>query len=494
MNPELDISLKTKTVHGVLWVGLYYITNLLISLIINLILARLLLPEDFGMVAMAMILINSLLLFQGLGINAALIRWADVSTCVTSTAFYLILGVSLSLAIVGYFITPSIAIFFDNATLMPVIKVLILTIIIGATGVVPATLLDKHLEFRKQIWLSLVPTLVFGFTATLLAWLGAGVWSIVWAKLIQTTLSAILVWFVSSWRPTWEFDVAVAQQLFVYGKDITFTSVLIFIFLTVDNTIVGKLLGEHALGLYTTAFIWGNLSATSIGAIFGRVLFPTFAVLQHDLPRTRKLFLKVLRFISIFTLPIAVGLAVIAEDMVSSLYKPEWIDMVPLIQVLAVYGMLRSLGTILGPLFMACGRQALMLKIVTFQVLLAVILIYPVTMRFGAIGTSLLLTSIMLLTMIIYLIAATIVLKIPRTEYFQFSYPQIVATAIMALLIIILRHQLSGSFIKVVIISLVGAGIYATALFLIGKNHLIDEFHEIYQSLLANKTAPSTQN
>ncbi len=482
-------SFKIKTIQSIFWIGLYYIATQFITLIINIVLARLLPPENFGLVAMAMTVISSLTLLQGLGLNIALIQWSEINDHVINTAFFLIIFISLGLVITGFIIAPVTALFFNNSQLTPMLWVLLLGIFIDALGVIPATLLDKELEFRRQLWPTLLPLIIYGNAASVLALLNFGAWSIVWARIIQAIIRTWLVWYISPWRPKRHFEMIIVSKLLHYGKDITLNSILIFIFLTIDNVTVGKVLGEHTLGLYAMAFTWANLPATMVTSVFGRILFPTLSKLQNNPTQMGKTYLKTLGLVTTITLPVAVGLSLLAKDFIATLYPSQWFETAHVLKILAFYGLFRSIGAVMGPVFMASGRQRLMLKIVAGQVFFAVILIYPVTVNFGLSGTALLLTTILLITILLDLFVVTQIVNITIKDYITYCFPQILAVIVMAITVEIIQIQtwlILSPLFTLFFLSFCGFIVYSLILYYFSGNYLKEELAFLYRSISSN--------
>lgn len=479
-------SFKTKTIQGVFWIGLYYIATQFITLIINIVLARLLPPENFGLVAMAMTVISSLTLLQGLGLNIALIQWSEINDRVINTAFFLVIFTSLGLVIAGFVIAPAAALFFNNSQLTPMLWVLLSGIFIEALGVIPATLLDKELEFRKQLWPTIFPLIIYGSAVSVLALLNFGAWSIVWARIIQAIIRTWLVWYISPWRPKRHFEMIIVSKLLHYGKDITLNSILIFIFLTIDNVTVGKVLGEHTLGLYTMAFTWANLPATMVVAVFGRILFPALSKLQNNPTQMGKTYLKTLGLVTTIILPVAVGLSLLAKEFIATLYSSQWFETAPVLKILAFYGLFRSIGAVMGPVFMASGRQKLMLKIVAGQVFFVVTLIYPVTANFGLSGAALLLTTILLITILLDLFVVAQIVNITIKDYITCCFPQILAVLAMAITVKILQIQtwlILSSLFTLFFLSFCGFIVYSLILYYFSGNYLKEEMAFFYRSI-----------
>lgn len=210
--------LKEKTVSGLRWVGLSIFSTRVLHFVTSIILARLLSPADFGIIAIGFLIIQVLEMFRDLGIGQAIIYKKDEIEKTADTAFILTPIIGISLFALGYLIAPLIAIFFKNASLAPVVKLLALTIVLSSLEVVPSFLLEKELRFKKKVIAEILPTVGYTGVAISLAYLGYGLWSIVYGHVVYKIMSLILIWYISSWRPKFQFNKAISKELLNYGK------------------------------------------------------------------------------------------------------------------------------------------------------------------------------------------------------------------------------------------------------------------------------------
>ena len=204
------------------WVTLSTIIIRILEFLTKIILARLLAPADFGLLAIGLLAINTMGLFRNRGGCSALIYKKDDSNhTAANTAFFLLPIVATILFVLAYLSAPYVAVFFNNAAVEPIIRILSLTFIISSFGTVPSMLLEKELEFKKKVLPDTVPIVGYACVAIVLALGGYGVWSLVYGQIVSAVLSAVLIWMVSDWRPTFSFDKEVAKELFGYGKHIS---------------------------------------------------------------------------------------------------------------------------------------------------------------------------------------------------------------------------------------------------------------------------------
>lgn len=437
------MTLAKKAVHGIAWVTLSTIIVRILGFGTQIVLARLLDPSDFGLLAIGLLAINSMGLFRELGFGAALIYKKDDSNhTAANTAFLLLPVVASILFALAYLSAPYIASFFNNATVEPIIRILSLTFVISSFGTVPSMLLEKELEFKKKVLPETVPVVGYACVAIGLALLGYGVWSLVYGQIVSAVLTAVLIWMVSDWRPTLGFDRAVAKELFTYGKHILGASVVIFLITNIDDAIVGKMLGMSALGFYTIAYTISNLPATQITHLVSRVMFPTYSKLQDDRDALRSAYLKTLKYVSMLTIPAAFGIMVIAPDFVSIMLGEKWMPCMPALQILCFYGLTRSISATIGSIFQAKGEPQIITKFASIQLLAMCFIIYPLTSIYGIAGMSI---AITVPAIIIHMYGVVLVCRIIDAtifNMFKVLYKPLVGSILMVAILYLIKHMI----------------------------------------------------
>jgi O-antigen/teichoic acid export membrane protein len=423
------MSLAQKAASGIAWVALSTVIVRAFSFITKIVLARLLAPADFGLLAIGLLAINSMGLLRDLGFGAALIyKKDDPDHSAANTAFMLLPIVASVLFVLAYLSAPHIAIFFDNAAVEPIVRVLALTFVISSFGTVPSVLLEKELEFKKKVLPETVPVAGYACVTIGLALHGYGVWSLVYGQIVSAVLMVVLIWVVSDWRPTFKFDRGVARELFGYGKYILGASVVIFLITNIDDAIVGRILGMEALGFYTIAYTISNLPATQITHLVGRVMFPTYSKLQDDRDAFRRAYLKTLKYVSILSIPAAFGIFVIAPDFVSVVLGEEWMPAVPALQVLCFYGLFRSLNGTTGPVFQATGNPKTLQNITLLNLILFCIFVLPLMQKYGIAGVSIAGTLPQIIIFFVAILCIKRILILKNRELIFILKPQAIST------------------------------------------------------------------
>jgi len=382
--------LVKKTAQAMGWVTLIAILTKLLFYVTQIILARILAPADFGVLAIGLLVISTMDLFRDLGFGTTLIyKKDDLKHTAANTAFILLPISASMLFLIAYFSAPYIAMFFDNPPIKPIIQVLALTFIISSFGTVPSMLLEKELEFKKKVIPEIVPIIGYAFVATWLATDGYGVWSLVYGQIVSAILTAGLIWLVSDWRPTFCFDRKIARVLFDYGKHIMSASVLIFIITNIDDAIVGKILGAEALGFYTVAYTISNLPATQITHLISRVMFPIYSKIQDNKNALKDAYMKTLFYVSMLSIPTSIGILIISPTFVPLVLGDKWMPAIPALQILCFYGLFRSIAATTGSIFYSMGKPEILFKTSMIQLIIMIILMPFLVTKFGIIGMSL---------------------------------------------------------------------------------------------------------
>lgn len=459
--------LKERATKGVVWATLGSSLTQAAKLVLKVALARLLLPEDFGLVAIGLLVINGLALFTELGIGTAIIQRKDRIKESSDAAFLMVLALGVILFSLAFILSPLLAKFFGKSTVEPIVKILSFTFIISSFGIIPSNLLTKEIQFKKRFLPDTLSVAVYGVVTISLALMNYGVWSLVYGYVASVVSQVVLVWLVSGWKPSGKFERKVARELFGYGKYILGTGVLAFLILQGDNAVVGKLLGVTALGYYSLAYMIANLPATNITHVITGAMFPVFSKLQDERERLRRAYLKTLKVSLILMLPFCGGIFILGPDFVSVVLGEKWMPMLFALRVLCLFGVFRSLQNISGYLLQAIGMPKTQMNLLFLQFIGLAIIIIPLTMLKGILGTSIAVTTVMLVGSF-WLTARVIkILRIERIHLLEtLRGPMIGSLAMISAIWAAKRWLITGTSI-IHFIGLVSLGIISYSIVLI---------------------------
>jgi O-antigen/teichoic acid export membrane protein len=458
------VTLRQRATAGVFWVGLSAAVNSLFVMLIRYVLVRMLLPAEFGLVAMAGLAIDLLQMFREMGFASALIYRKGDARKAADTMFITVILIAVVLFAIAFLSAPLVAAFFRAPALTAVLRVLAVNILISAFGEVQFSLLAKNLAFRQRLLPDLVPTVAYGVVAIGLALMNLGVWSLVIAKIVDSTLTTLLAWIVVPWwRPKLRFDRQEARELLDYGKHIVGSSVLIYFITNLDNTFVGRVLGQEQLGFYGTAYTQANLPAKQISSVIGQVLFPAYSEIQDDKAFMRRAFFRTLHYVALLVTPLAVAMIVFASPFINMVYGVTWAPTILPLQVLAVYGLLRGLAVNMGSVFRAAGKPHWLTYIAVWRLAVMGILLYPATRYYGIVGVSVLSSVVSIADFIISATLTSTLIHGKLTDYVRVLWLSCVVSLLSAAVGLWSYQRMSGThdFIALVTAGSVMMGIYA---------------------------------
>lgn len=383
---------KKKIVRGLGWVAFSKYANRILGFITTLILAKLLSPEDFGLVALAVMVIDILKIFKDMGFGQALIYRKDRIEEASNAVFYMTIALNSALFLLVVLLSPFTADFFGDSRVTAVLVVMSTSLIWMALGVVPNALIRKEIDFHKLVVPEIVPVIVGSVIGIAMAFQGYGVWSLVARALLVEVLGVILVWRIAPFRPTFSFDKEVAKDLIHYGKFIVGTSIFAVALYNVDKFYISKIEGLASLGVYTLALAIASLPVGELGLLVCRVMFPVFTRMNDDIQALQSAFTRTFRFVSAATFPMAIGIATFGPSFTELFFDEKWAAMKVPLQILAVASLLRALSMIIHELIRAMGNPKQVQHFIIYRLLLVGGLGIPAVMYFGLEGICVLIT------------------------------------------------------------------------------------------------------
>ncbi len=378
-------TLKDRAIKGVMWSAIERFGNQGIQFFIGLLLARLLMPEDYGLIGMLLVFISIAQVFVEGGFSSALIRKREPTTADYSTVFWFNLISALVFYVFIYFFAPFISSFYNEPLLIPLAKVVGLNIIISAFGVIQKTILIKQLDFKSQAKINISSIIISGIIGVIAAWRGYGVWALVIQNLSRNVFISIGFWLQSKWRPKFVFSNASFKELFGFGSKLLASSIINAISENLYAIIIGKLYNAKSLGFYTRANQFQKLPVSSIYGAIGVVTYPVLAELMDDRIKLRDAYRSMIRMVAFILFPIMVILGAVAEPMVKIILTDKWLPCVPILQILCIIGAFYPLHAINLDILKVKGRSDLFLKLEIIKQILNVTMII-ICYRWGVEG------------------------------------------------------------------------------------------------------------
>jgi O-antigen/teichoic acid export membrane protein len=381
-------SVKVRVFRSGIWVGLSEAVLAAVNLLKSVVLARLLTPEVFGLMALASVAIRTIETFTRPGIAQALIARRGQFEEVSDTAFTMLVARGVMLAIAMAVAAPWVATFFEADDLKPVLQVLSLVFVIGSFANINTISRQRELEFRRLTYLSQATTLA-GTVVTIAAayWLRS-VWALVIGQIATVSINVGLSYWLLGGRPRFGFDRRVARDLLAYGKFITGSSIVLFVANEVDSATVGKILGPEQLGYYAMAMTTATMVTANLSKAASSVMMPAYSKFQTDIPALRNAYLRTLSLVMLVVLPTSLGLIAVAEPLVRVVFGERWMPTVVPLQILAVFGFVRALVSFNGYLFEGMGLPGVPFKLGLLRVAVILPLLLPMIHEFGLAGAA----------------------------------------------------------------------------------------------------------
>ena len=379
------MSLKKQALSGVFWSSLQLFGTQGIGLVVSIVLARLLLPAEFGLIAMLGIFMGlaSTLIYSGL--TSSLIRTENLDEEDYSTVFFFNLAVSCILYVVFVLTAPLIASFYGQSILTKIVRVYSITFIINAFSAIQITRLNKIMDFKTQLKVS-IPSIVIGsLVGIVMAYWGYGVWSLVWSAIVQALLSTVQFWYFSKWIPLFVFNIQKFKHHFHYGIKLMFSGILDILFTNAYTIIIGKFFAPAQVGYYNRAENLQMFPVSAINSVIGKVTFPLFATIQNDDERLKSVYIKIMHMVLFIVTPTLILMAVLAEPLFRFLLTEKWLPAVPYFQILCFNGILYPIHSYNLQILIVKGRSDLFLRLEIAKKIL-VISIIVLSFPFGIFG------------------------------------------------------------------------------------------------------------
>ncbi|TPN83987.1 lipopolysaccharide biosynthesis protein [Aquimarina algicola] len=374
--------LKKKAASGVIWSSIDKSSTMLIQFVFGIILARLLLPEDYGLIGMITIFITISQALVESGFSRALIQKKDADQVDYSTTFFFNFLISLVIYGILYISAPLIADFYSEPLLIDLVKVVGLNVIISSAAIIQRTILIKKINFKKQAIVNILAGLVGALVGIGCALADFGVWALVLQYLSRNFATSVLFWILSDWRPSMIFSIPALKKLFEFGSKILASTLLYSAFQNIYLVVIGKVYKSEELGYYTRATLFKQIPATLVTTVMQNVTFPVLVNVIDDDTQVKKVMKRSIKLTAFLLFPMMTVLIVFAEPLVMVLLTEKWLPTVILLQILSIGVIFFPINAINSNFINAKGRSDLFLKLEIINNILTIIAI-AVTYRFG---------------------------------------------------------------------------------------------------------------
>src|SRR5215216_6113489 len=380
-------SLTQKTVKGVFWSYLSFLGGKGLNFITTIILARLLLPEQFGLIGYCLIVIQYVDILNSAGIDTALIARREKVQEAANAAFIANMIFGVVCFVITWLIAAPVSVFFKSPEIVPLFRALGLTLPLSGLGMVPDTMLKREMKFQTVLIADITRNFMKGAVSIVLALWGFGVWSLVWGQVFGVLTGSVLSWILAGWRPTWRYDREVARSIVFFGFHIILLETAGALRTNVDYLLVGRILGAASLGYYTMSYRIPELLIRSLNYVIGNVSLPALAITKSDPVKLRKFYFSYIRFISMFVFPVGVGLAFTSPVFIPLFLSEKWRPAIVPTAFISIALAVAALGFVPGVLYKAISRPDILNKLALAKMPIAVVILWYST-RWGIVGVA----------------------------------------------------------------------------------------------------------
>lgn len=377
--------LRNQTIKGLQWKTIGQFGRQISTLLITILLLRLLQPDDFGLLALVILIINLGNLLIEFGLSAVLIQKRELSQAEKDTVFWFCFSTGIVLTISLNISPEFLADWFNAPLLTKIIPVSSIMLLCQSLSIVPRALFEKELQFQVLAKIELSAIISSGFVAVLMAFNGLGLWSLVLQQVLIYLISLILLWYFSNYTPHFQFKFNLLKKFIYLGGSLFSNYTFAYVASNLDDYIIGKYFGAHALGLYNKAFTIISLPVKNISHILSKVMLPSFSKIKTNQTLLQHIYLKVVRIVILTTAPLMILSSTQAKYFIPAILGDQWIAMILFFQLFSWIGLLASINALLGPLIIAQGQGKIIFQDGVIQKTLIVLSIF-IGLYWGIIG------------------------------------------------------------------------------------------------------------
>ena len=482
------MNLKQKAIRGVFWSAVQSWGQQAISFLVFAILARLLTPETFGLIALAGVFLAFVEVFLDQGFSTAIVQRKEIESEHLDTAFWTNLAIGIFMTGASIAAADFIGTLFKQPDIAPIICWLSLSFIIRALSAVQDGIFRRNLAFKTLAIRSLIAVIGGGIVGISMAFVGFGVWSLVGQRLSSSIVQIIVIWWASDWRPKLRFSQKHFFELFSFGINIVGINILTFVIRQSDNLLIGYFLGPVALGYYNLAYRILQVTTQVFVGVISKIALPLFSRLQQEPEKMRQVFYQAVNASNVIAFPIFLGISILAPEIVIVLFSEKWLPSVPVIQILNLIGILYAGFYFNGPLIMAVGKPSWKLGLDFFKAL-GYLTAFMITVKWGiiAVATGYVTTGYLMSIVTVWVIKKLI--NIDLITYLRQYIAPLSGSLVMVFAILVTKYfldMLVNSYILLTISTVIGAAIYISIIW-ITEPKLCSQAISSFRSLLSKK-------
>lgn len=465
------MSLKQQAISGVFWLTIQQFSTQAISFVVSIILARLLLPQDFGLIGLIYIFITLGNLLLDAGLTQSLIITKDPDQEDYSTIFFFNLLASILIYIVVYILAPFIANFYYQPQLLDLIRVYCITFVITAFTSVQNTRLIKSLDFKKLMIINIPSTIISGIVGITMACYGFGVWSLVWSSIAKVFFASAQLWVYGKWMPTLTFNKDKLNHHIKFGYKLTINELINSLFINVYPFLIGRFYSITQVGYYTQSETIRQVPVSTLSGVINKVTFPLLVKVSDDNEKFIKA-IKQLCILNVFViLPVMIFIIIDADMIITILLGNKWLPAVPFLTLLASIGCISALYNLYGTIFNVLGKSFLILRVNLIEKIITVfVVLIAVKTSVIAIVVSNVLTTFFGFLIRSYYLSKNLDFKMMEQFNIQKRNAIVLILFMISLLLMKKFIHTSSTIIDLIVHIICGGIVFLTFTFLINKN------------------------
>lgn len=449
-------SIKTKTIFGLVWSAIESFSQSGIQFFINIIIARVLFPADYGMIGMLVVFLSISQIFIDSGFAHALIQKQNRNEADFSTVFYFNIAVALFLYGIIYWTAPVIADFYNLPPLAKVARVIALTLPLSSFSAINKTILTIRVDFKTQAKVTVTSSILAGGLGIFMAYTGFGVWALVAQSCCSAALNSVLFHIFCKWKPCWMFSIQSFKVLFSFGSKLFLARIIGTVYNNVYALVIGKRFHSTDLGYYTRADQFANFPMDQLSNILFRVTFPILSTIQDDNVSLKLVYRKYFKLTAFLVFPLMIGIAAIAMPLIFLLLTDKWVNAVGLLQILCFAVMWDPLSIVNLNLLYVKGRSDLVLKLEWIKKSIAFFILF-ISIPFGIKGMCLGKILYSIIAMIINMYYTPKIIDIPIKTQLKDLLPSLILALSMGMIVYLCIHLFSSYLLQ--ILSGIGVGV-----------------------------------
>lgn len=469
---------KSKVVSSLFWKLMERGGTQGIQFIVQIILARLLTPDEFGTIAIVIVFINVAQVLIQSGLNTALIQKKNADEIDFSSVFFVSLFMALILYIIIYFTSPFISEFYDDSILVPVLRILAITLFFGAVNSIQNAYVSRNMMFKKLFYSSLGGIIVSGICGIAAAYAGLGIWALVIQQLINQISITVIMWFTVKWRPSLIFSFERVKTLFSFGWKLLASSLLDTLYLDARTLIIGRIYTSSVLGYYNRGEQIPRTLVNNLNGAIQSVMLPTLSSVQDNRNTVKQIVRRSITTSSFIIFPMMAGLAAVAEPVVRIVLTDKWLPAVPFLQVFCISFALMPIHTANLQAINAMGRSDIFLKLEVIKKVMGMIIL-GISLYFGVYAIA--------IGQIFSSIISAFINSYPNKRLLDYSYkeqsrdvmPTLLLSVIMGVVVYLLNFLSVDVWFQLILQIIIGIFIY----FGLAKVFKLDSFNYVIHTI-----------